>query len=117
MIQAGGPRPERRLRTLFASPGCSQRCYLGRVAQKDNVAARAGRELQHPLLPPLVCAILAVGAAIGAVSVRGIPRIILIVLAVLLSAYTAMLYVAGLLHGLMSRVRDKPARPGRGPGS
>jgi hypothetical protein len=88
--------------------GCSQHCYLGRVAQKDNVEARAGRELQHPFLPPVVCAILAVGAAVGAFSASGILQVILIVLAVLLSAYTAMLYVAGLLHSIMSRVRDRP---------
>jgi hypothetical protein len=87
------------------------------VAQKDNVEAPAGRELQHPFLPPMVCAMLAVGAAIGAFSASGIPRVILIVLAVLLSAYTAMLYVAGLLHSIMSRVGDKPARAGRGTGS
>ena len=109
--------PCRTSRTLLAVRGCSQHCYLGRVAQKDNVEARAGRELQHPFLPPVVCAILAVGAAAGAFSASGILRVILIVLAVLLFAYTAMLYVAGLLHSIMSRVHDRPARPGRGTGS
>ena len=83
------------------------------MAQKDNVEARAARELQHPFLPPVVCAILAVGAAVGAFSASGILQVILIVLAVLLSAYTAMLYVAGLLHSIMSRVRDRPAGHGQ----
>lgn len=87
------------------------------MAQKDNVEAPAGRELQHRFLPPVVCAILAVGASVGAFSASGILQVILIVLAVFLSAYTAMLYVAGLLHSIMSRVRDRPARAGRGTGS
>jgi hypothetical protein len=71
------------------------------VAPKDNIEARAGREVQHPFLAPAVCAILAAGAAAGAFFASGILQIILIVLAVLLSAYTAMLYVAGLLHSIM----------------
>jgi hypothetical protein len=94
----------------------AQHCYLGRVAQKDTVEARAGRDLQHPLIPSLVCVILAVGAAVGAFFASGILQVILIVLAVLLTAYSVMLYVAGLLHTIMTttwrREHAKRDRPG-----
>jgi hypothetical protein len=83
------------------------------VGQKENVEARAGRGLQPLFLPPVVCAILAVGAAVGVFFAGGILQVILIVLTVLLSAYTAMLDVAGLLHSIMSRVRDGPAGHGQ----
>jgi hypothetical protein len=72
------------------------------VAQKDNVEARAGRDLQHPVLPSAFCAILAVGAAVGAFFASGILQVILIVLAVILAAYTVMLYLAGLLHSIVT---------------
>jgi uncharacterized protein (DUF2062 family) len=84
----------------------AQHCYLGRVAQKDNVEAR-GRDLRHPLLPSAVCAILAVGAAVGAFSASGILQVILIALAVILAAYAVMLYLAGLLHSIMTMPRRR----------
>jgi hypothetical protein len=49
----------------------------------------------------------AAGAAAGAFFAGGILRIILIVLAVLLSAYTAMLYVVGLLHSILVAGPDR----------
>jgi len=87
------------------------------VAQKDNVEARAGRDLQHPFLPSVVCAILVVGAAIGAIFADGVLQVILIVLAVILSAYTAMLIFTGVLLSVMNnmpkrRERAKRDRPG-----
>jgi hypothetical protein len=72
------------------------------VAQKDNIEIRAGRDLQHPLLPSVVCLILAVGAAMGAFFASGILQVALIILAIILAAYTAMLYLAGLLHSIVT---------------
>jgi hypothetical protein len=68
---------------------------------------RAGRDLQHPFLPAAVCTILTVGAAVGALYASSVLQVILIVLAVILSAYTAMLYVAGVLHSIMTMPRRK----------
>jgi hypothetical protein len=83
------------------------------VAQKNNIDARAGREPRHPILPSAICAILAVGAAVGAFSASGIPQVILIVLAVLLTAYTPILFFAGLVHSVMTGFNSRSSRGSR----
>jgi hypothetical protein len=75
------------------------------VAQKDKVEAPGGHDMKHPFLVPAVWATLAAGAVVGALSVSGIFQVILIVLAVLLSVYTAISYMAVVLDTILNRPR------------